>query len=166
MRKKIKSHKGMTLYEMIISIAIFAIMGLILVGVGMHIDRMSRATNDLKKKVATEAPVAGNKRLQDNDGNDLFDPTKDVTDLQITIQIDGGGQKSYYVAGRTDAITGNAKIVMDAQKYNTERIYTGNDPISAADAAAAVNGQLNLEFINIVTTALTSSSTTTTTTTT
>jgi type II secretory pathway pseudopilin PulG len=165
MRKKMKSHKAMTLYEMIISLAIFAVMCLILVTVGMHIDRVSRATTDLKKKVASEAPYAANKLTKDNTGADLFDPAKDVKDLEIEISIDGGALKTYYVPGVTAAKSDHASIKMDAKKYNTERAYTGNDPISAADAAAAVNGQLNLEFIQIVTSAASSSSTTTTTTT-
>jgi len=156
----------MTLYEMIISLAIFAIMCLILVTVGMHIDRVSRATTDLKNKVATEAPYAANKLTKDTSNNDLFDATKDVKDLTVSISVDGGATKSWPVAGSSTPATGNAEIVMDAKKYNTERIYTGNDPISAADAAAAVNGQLNLEFIEIVPRVTSSSSSTSTTTTT
>ena len=113
MRKKINTHKGMTLYEMIISIAIFAVMCLVLVGVGMHIDRVHQATNDLKKKVASEAPVAASKRLQDNDGNDYFDAAKDVSDIQISIKMDNGVNKTYYIPGDSTAHTGKAEVKLD-----------------------------------------------------
>ena len=104
MRKKMKSHKGMTLIEMIISLAIFAIMCGILVGVGIHIDQTSRATNNLKNKVAVQSPIAANKVLKDSGGNDLFDASKgDITDLTITYEINddphstGGASYTYNV---------------------------------------------------------------------
>jgi Tfp pilus assembly protein FimT len=170
MRKKMKSHKAMTLYEMIISLAIFAIMCLILVTVGMHIDRVSRATTDLKNKVSSEAPYAANK-VSSN-----LDATKDAKPITISISLDHGVTQTWYLPGSDTAHTGEATIEMDAQKYSTERYYNANknktalsdasnDPVPAAKAAGEINGMLNLEFIVLNTTAASSSSTTTTTTT-
>ena len=63
MKKSKKKLKGMTLVEMIISIAIFAIMGGLLILVGTHIDATNRATNVLKTKVSNESPYAANHKI-------------------------------------------------------------------------------------------------------
>lgn len=147
MKKNMKSHKGMTLYECIISIAIFAIMCGILIGVGIHIDKTSKATNHLKAKIAAEAPVAANGNKTSLDG------TKDATDLDITISVNGGAAKTYIEYDpsikKGKEVTHNATNTIHAKKYTTERAYTGADPDKSADAIAASDGMLNLEFIDL-----------------
>lgn len=131
MKKTKKSLKGMTLYEMIISIAIFAIMCLILVGVGVHIDRTTKATNNMKSKLTTESQFAANKIVQ-----------PDFIKSEVTITVDCGG----------------SKVDLKADKYNTETAFTGDkdknvddvaDPVKAAEAENQYNGNLNLEFVKI-----------------
>lgn len=154
-----KTHKGMTLYEMIISIAIFAIMCGVLVGVGMHIDSTNRAANNLKKKIAAEAPYAANKLTKD--GSTEYFEDKDVTDLQMTISFVGNDltkttpeSKTFYYYNKTtnkkESVTKDATCTIDLKKYSTERIYTGKDDLmSAEDKVKTQNGQLNLEFLEI-----------------
>ena len=142
MKKNMKSHKGMTLYECIISIAIFAIMCGILIGVGLHIDKTTKATNHLKNKIATEAPVAANAR------KDMLDVSKDASDVSITFTVDGGKEKKYIAYDSTlkkgVETKGNATYTINAKKYSTERVYTGKDSIDKSDEALqATDGMLH-----------------------
>lgn len=60
MRNKKKKYKGMTLVEIIIALAIFAMLGALLVLAGVQIDKTMQASNKLKKKMLVEAPYAAN----------------------------------------------------------------------------------------------------------
>lgn len=146
MKKSKKKLKGMTLVEMIISIAIFAIMGGLLILVGTHIDATNRATNVLKTKVSNESPYAANHKInyvkKDNTQGTL-------TPENIRVEFDVEG----------------ATVALDGQKYNTEDIITNS--MNAADKAAMqkkANGGLNLQFVIYETTAPTTTTTATTTT--
>ena len=50
MRKR-KKYKGMTLIEILIALAIFAMLGSLLVLAGIQIDNTMKASNKLKKKM-------------------------------------------------------------------------------------------------------------------
>ena len=131
MKKVNKKLKGMTLIEMIISIAIFAIMGGLLILVGTHIDATNRATNVLKNKVSAESPYAANHvtNYTNKAGNPATLPSSDV---EIEVKV------------------GSADVKMEAKKYATEDLVT--DGLSPADKAAVkkkANGNLNLQFIEI-----------------
>jgi len=137
LKNKKKTLKGMTLYEMIISIAIFAIMVGVLCGVAAHINRTTRATNNLKNKLVTESTYAANKNVTD----DLKNPANNsVKDVKITVEC------------------GGSTVDINAKKYNTEYYYAGSaadmidvegDADKEAEAAATPNGNLNLEFVVI-----------------
>lgn len=131
MKKNRKNLKGMTLYEMIISIAIFAVMTGVLIGVGTHIDKTNRATRNLKSRIVREAPVAANK-MQSAGGYTL-----DKENFKIDISVKDTGFQA-------------ANVTMDAEKYNTNKVFVGKE----ADAANAdnYNDGLNFQFVNIVTT--------------
>ena len=58
MKKLNKKLKGMTLVEIIVSLAIFAMFALILVMLGNSVEKNSREANKLNKKVAVNGPVA------------------------------------------------------------------------------------------------------------
>jgi len=123
MKKNKRNLKGMTLYEMIISIAIFAIMCLILIGIGVHIDRTSKATNNLKSKLVAETHFAANNIVDSN-----FDP-KDI-ELKVTC--------------------GGKDVTIEGYKYNTESAYTGDKTKNVDETdkqETEDNGGLNLEFI-------------------
>lgn len=129
MKKVNKKLKGMTLVEMIISLAIFAIMGGLLVLVGTHIDATNRATNVLKNKVSIESPYAANKisKYENKAGQPTDLPSSDV---KIEVKV------------------GSAEVKIDGKKYTTEDIIT--DGLSDADKAALkkkANGNLNLQFV-------------------
>lgn len=55
---KKKTFKGMTLVEIIISLAIVGAMTTIIVGAAGAINKYTKASNDMDKRVAMQAPVA------------------------------------------------------------------------------------------------------------
>ncbi len=162
MKKSKKKLKGMTLIEMIISIAIFAIMGGLLVLVGTHIDNTTKATNRLKNKVVVESPYAANKIKKvgvDNVGNDV-----NLSSQAIGITVIQDGASGYYYVQEPDPNDASKKIVvkksygqgsgdrvdMTAQKYTTEDLVTdGMTAQEKQDLRDGVNGGLNLDFIEI-----------------
>lgn len=132
MKKSKKNLKGMTLFEMIISIAVFAIMGGLLILVGMHIDNMSKASNNLKNKVVKESPYAANHITQytDRDGNTV-DLPKSAMNIEVSL--------------------GASSVNLQAEKYGTVDVV--KDGLSASQIDSIDNGpnnELNLEFIEFV----------------
>lgn len=155
MKKPRKKAKGMTLIEMIISIAIFAVMGGLLILVGTHIDAKRKATNNLKTKISSESPFAANHLTEyiDSEGNKVDIPADDV---EITVKMDVIGQ--YYTRlDPTDPTSpmdpnpkpiNNPEVKLNAKKYKTEAVI--NDGKTAEEIAAAHNapaGELNFQFI-------------------
>ena len=128
MKKSKKSLKGMTLIEMIISIAIFAVMGGLLILVGTHIDATNRATNVLKSKISAESPVAANGRP------DKSPVTLTPSNITVDVSINDMGDP--------------ASVSLEAQKYNTREII--EDGLGDADKIAIrnkANGGLNFQFV-------------------
>ena len=68
---KKKSLKGMTLAEVIISMAVFAMLGVILIKLGMVVDTTTKSSNRLNKRVAVQAPYAASH-------NTVYDPNQSV----------------------------------------------------------------------------------------
>lgn len=155
MKKSRKKLKGMTLIEMIISIAIFAIMGGLLVLVGTHIDNTTKATNNLKNKIVVESPYAANHITNKEGGGTLG-----KTPLTITIEQDQASGTFYYpevnAKGETELKQGQYnkgdKVVLDCEKYETESIITDQfkTPEEVDAYKKRANGDLNLEFVEIV----------------
>lgn len=144
-----KNLKGMTLYEMIISIAIFAIMAGVLIGVGAHIDNTTRAANNLKKKIATESPYAANKITENFVTHEKFD--SDSIDVVVSVKEPANMPAAVYIL---DPVTGDDKlynctypkdVVLPGQKYKTESAFTGSKSVTVDPNSP--NGKLNLEFI-------------------
>jgi len=107
--KSRKKLKGMTLMEIIISMAVFAMLGVILLGIGKTVDSTTKASSRFNKKMTVQAPYAA---------------AKDVTDNNITIDVNGDGlvddaDKCYY-----QDESGN-NIPVTPGKMNIE-VYFGN----------------------------------------
>lgn len=149
MRKNKKNLKGMTLYEIIIAIAVFALMARVLVGVGMGIDKTTRATNNLKNKIVTEKPYAANKLTQDPSGNSI------ATSKEMTVRVSLDGTFHFKDNSGNDSSVTNPSIEMEADKFNTETAYTKDETQNIdvagkeAEANKEYNGKLNLEFVQI-----------------
>lgn len=143
MRKVKKNLKGMTLYEMIISIAVFALMAVVLIAVGTHVDRTTRAANNLKSKMVAEAPFAANKISKNSDDTDRFDSEE----IHMTFTMDREA-KWYDKATDTNKTDPHASCTLDLQKYNTEAAFTGDRSVHVDPNE--VNSGLNLQFVDIL----------------
>lgn len=148
----------MTLMEMIISLAIFAIMGVVLIGVGMHVDSTTKATTAMKDKIAVETPYAANriKEFTDSSGNtvDLTSATENisvelpsVSGSYIQFVTEASGQVATDAAGNPQYNTitySDPTCDMIGDKYSTKEIV--DDAIPGKDS-----GELNFQFIEIET---------------
>lgn len=88
--KNRKKLKGMTLVEIIIAMAVFAVLGVILLGIGQVVDSTTKASSRLNKKMTVQAPYAASKNVTskdtDSDGiNDYFYYTdSDGNEIPVT----------------------------------------------------------------------------------
>ena len=167
MKKTGKKLKGMTLIEMIISLAIFAIMSLVLLTIGQVVDKQMRATTNLKEKVVQQSPLAANRvtvadQIQLNaDGEPATDshgdlialPTAELPSSPITITIGITANGSYelpndpndYSKGSHQENYNNPTQAINCVKYDTKQAVHDLD---VSDGKP--NDGLSLEFIEIV----------------
>lgn len=73
--KRKRKFRGMTLIEIIIALAIFAIMGFMLVLAATTIEQHSRAAKELNDKVAVQGPIA---EAQNKSGSVLLDDSVEI----------------------------------------------------------------------------------------
>jgi len=157
--------KGMTLVEMIIAIAIFAMLGAVLVGIGVVADNTSRATTNLKSKITAQSPYAANHIANyveygtDAAGNEV---TQDVTlqsekVMDINVKMIAEGDYTAFVTDAAGDTTVDASGVPMTQKihykdpdqnigvnkYNTKVVIENNLKDSQ------YNKDLNLKFVDI-----------------
>ncbi len=138
MKKVKKNLKGMTLYEMIIAIAVFALMAVVLVGVGTHVDRTTRAANHLKAKLTAESQSAANRISKDINGDDLYN--SEEVDITFTCP-----EVSYYnQAEDREVHDPHPNCTLTLKKYNTEAAVTG-DKDTHIDPDE-INANINLQF--------------------
>ena len=121
--KKKKKLKGMTLVEIVVSIAVFAAISLILVMVGSAVNAQQRSANRVNRKVAVQGPLAE----AQNDANALL--------LNDEYEI--------YVAKKDSPSSG---VTVKGKLYSTEEFIIDEDgkKVSSPDAEKA-----NLKFIEI-----------------
>jgi prepilin-type N-terminal cleavage/methylation domain-containing protein len=117
MKKKIsKKLKGMTLIEIIISIAVFAVMGLMLVTAATSINQHTKSANKLNKKVAVQGPIA-----EAQYKNDAY-----LVDDDVTIKVNGSIE-----------IKGKAYSVVDPTAPTDDEANSGLNFQFIADMTAA-----------------------------
>ena len=128
---KKKSLKGMTLTEIIISIAVVAIMTVVLVGTASLIDQYIRSANNVNHKVADQLPAAEMRDIGNAhqvNGTTLAG-AEDNYPVKITFKYNNGSTKTVTMKGdlwesedptnvSSDDLGGglNLKFVQDIQK--------------------------------------------------
>ncbi len=142
--KKNKKLKGMTLYEMIIAIAIFAVMAGVLIGVGTHIDNTAKSTSDLKNKIVAESPYAANKIKTNKETNAQL-ASEDIT---VNVRVTGQSGNAF-IEDEADPANPKAKTIsynesntnisFNAKKYGTAEVYHDDDDL---------HDGINLEFVD------------------
>lgn len=130
MRKR-KKYKGMTLIEILIALAIFAMLGSLLVLAGIQIDNTMKASNKLKKKMLVEAPYAANQLEKYNvNGTDVYFATESVT---INVEYKG------------------ESVDIQGIRRDTEELVkpTGMDATAEAKYYKQANSRLNFKSIEV-----------------
>lgn len=161
MKKNRKSLKGMTLIEMIISLAIFAVMSLVLLTIGQVVDKSMRATTNLKEKLVQQSPIAANRQkiadqvATDPSGAVIVTPTQELPTTPITITVRMPGNGIYYtLVDPNDPSKGidpsphgynDPSLIINANKYDTK---TAVKDIDVSDGKP--NDGLSLEFVDIL----------------
>ena len=117
--KKLRHKKrGMTLVEVIISIAVMAVLALLLTTVGVTIDTYRKDTKARNDKIAVEGPAAESRDSSANGRGKLVDE-----EFKITVKRNGGS--SVDVTGKlystSDELTDTGAVDADGEK-----IYSGN----------------------------------------
>ena len=131
MKNSKKKFKGMTLIEIIITIAILAMLCVILAMVGANIEATARATNNLKDKVAKQSPYAANKVTQFIDHN-IVTATFATQPVTVVVKVD------------------DAEVNLDAVIYDTEQIVLdGRSAKERKIIQEGPNSGLNLQFIDV-----------------
>jgi len=142
MKKFKKKLSGMTLVEMIISLAVFASLALILATMGSAVEKHSREARKINTNVAVNGPIAEAQRTNDSYiGNDQFviqvakagDVQKDaagqaVTDSngnQVLNYINIEGTLCYVNPTTTDA-NNNSEVVTNATDQNGDIVIDTN----------------------------------------
>lgn len=151
MENKKKKLKGMSLVEIIISLAVMAIMGILLITLGTTIDSTTRATNKLKSKIVQQSPYAAARAtsayVYDDDGKVILDSDGKAVmtnlapeDLTISVSINKSGQ---YLDESDNIVSySHPSAVMNVRSYNTRSIVSiGKNPSKAVE-------NLDLKFID------------------
>lgn len=119
--KKKKKLRGMTLVEIIVSIAVFAMISLILVMLGSSVNAQRRSTKRVNDKVAVQGPIA---EAQNDENSLLMDD-----DYEIIVKKKGSDSTSAVVKGKLYSAQGyiidedgNKVADPDAEKANLKFI--------------------------------------------
>lgn len=125
-RKK-KSLKGMTLAEVIISLAILSVMTVVLVGASGLIDKYIRSANTVNHTVAVQMPVA---EMQETEhSHKVTKPVEGEEDEQyvasITFTVGGMTPSGATVAGRKVKLKGILYEAEDPANISSENLGGG-----------------------------------------
>lgn len=128
--KKRKTFKGMTLMEIIISLAILSVLTLVLVQTSSTINMYLKSAKNVNQKTVQQAPVA---EIGYKDAGEQL-----ATDVEIRVERNGAGDKSFSAELRGDAYKVGepaTEIVTDAE--GNETVIDKNE----------LGGNLNMQYI-------------------
>ncbi len=119
--KKKKKLRGMSLIEIIVSIAVFAMISLILVTLGSAVNAQRRSTKRVNDKVAVQGPIA---EAQNDENSLLMDDEYEITVAKkgsdsTKVEVKG---KLYSAQGYIIDADGNKVADPDAEKANLKFI--------------------------------------------
>lgn len=115
--KKSCKKRGMTLVEVIISIAVMAVLALLLTTVGVTIDNYRQDTKMRNDRIAVEGPAAESRDTKDSGRGKLVDD-----DFKITVSKSGGS--SIEVTGKLYS-TSDELTDTGATNADGKHIYSG-----------------------------------------
>lgn len=157
---KKKNLKGMTLVEIIVALAIFAMLGVVLVRLGTNVDSTTKSSNRLNKRVAIQAPYAASQdvdysyEVTDEDGNVSVVDAKLTPNLtNIEIYIDSNEDNTPDVVsvkkkGKAEKEDVDSDTKIYGQRYSTKAVVDGNNEVYRTDDVS--NSNHHLQFISII----------------
>ena len=107
--QKSRKKRGMTLVEVIISIAVMAVLALLLTTVGVTINNYRKDTKARNDKIAVEGPAAESRDTKDSGRGKLIDD-----DFKITVKRSGGSE-----------------VVVEGKLYSTRDELTDTGTVNA-----------------------------------
>lgn len=155
MKKLKRKLRGMTLVEIIIALAVFAMLGFILVMVGKSVEQHSRAAHHLNNKVVVEGPIA---EAQVNDTAFLMNDQLEIKVAKAQKTTDSNGNV-------INEFPANGVVTIKGALYNTDPELgtnptdTNGDPIPDP---SAVSNDYNLKYVEITKPTVTTQATSTT----
>ena len=143
MKKKVfkkKIFKGMTLVEIIISIAVLAIMTTVLVAASSSIQKYLRAAGDMNDRVAVQAPVA---QAGDNDAGTYLNEIHinilpNTNDPSVTIPVAGDLYQVYKddeMSAHADEAGRNLNMKFVNNLQTTTDAPKGSTPAASTEAS-------------------------------
>lgn len=145
--KKKKKLKGMTLVEIIISMAVFAMLGVILLRVGCLIDSTTKASSRLNKRVNEQSPYAAAQVTHyieyDEDGNAVVNEldSKPV-EINVSVSDEHGNLRSVTIDGSKY----DAEVTINANRYSTKKTVVNNASIYDPNGP---NSEHDLKFVQL-----------------
>ena len=155
-----KNLKGMTLVEVIISIAIFAMLGVVIISLGSNVDKTTRSSNRLNKRVAIQAPYAASQdteysyEVTEDDGTvSTVDASlaPNFTNIGIYIDEDDNDTPDVVLVKKKDAterVSVDSDTKIYGNRYSTKALVDGNNEVY--DPNDPSNTEHHLQFISIV----------------
>lgn len=150
--KNRKKLKGMTLVEVIVAMAVFAMLGVILLGLGRVIDSTTKSSSRLNKKMTIQAPAAAAKdeSYYDASGNPVELYSEDMT-IKVSINDASGTPKQVKVSYKNAAGDMVEEYIaaeedIDTKKYSTLDLVKDNNLVYDAEGS---NANLNFKFVEI-----------------
>lgn len=138
--RKNKNFKGMTLVEIIIALAVFAVLGVILITAGTTVDNLTRATTNLKGKLVEQSPYAANQRTVYGTNDDGTDKVLTGEQLASKINVQLGDAVStvsgwYHVKdGSNQYVTKGSVYVLSYENKKSGKNYDAKITFNSASS--------------------------------
>lgn len=138
--KRKKKLGGMTLMEIIISLAVFAVLGLLMVRAAAAIEMHVRSANGLNNKIAVQGPVA---EAQNENGGKVLDENVSITVKKV------GSSTDILITGRLYS-TADITDLQPATDGGGNQLYCadGVTPIYETIDSDEMNGNLNFKYVD------------------
>lgn len=138
-RKRNKKTRGMTLVELIIALAVFAVLGLLLVKAATAIQMQVKSANGLNSKVAVQGPIA---EAQNSNGGNLINEN-----IDITVKKDGSST-GVTVSGKLYSAADSSDLQPVTDGAGNQVLSSDGTPLYQTVSSDEMNGNLNLKYVD------------------
>ena len=156
-----KNLKGMTLVEIIVAMAIFALLGVVLIHLGTNVDSTTKSANRLNKRVAIQAPYAASLdteysyETKDEEGNVSVVDAKlapNLTNIEVYIDQNNDGTPDVVAVKKkdqTERVDVNSDTNVYGNRFSTKAVVDNPSGKEVYDSDAVSNSEHHLQFIDV-----------------